>query len=64
MHINDVYAIRGILKDLHFTPLKDVKRVEAAIEALDEEINAWEQWVLENEPKGEQPDLPGFEMRT
>jgi hypothetical protein len=33
MHINDVYAIRQILEDLHFTPKKDVSRVNAAIEA-------------------------------
>jgi hypothetical protein len=42
MHINDVYAIRQILKDLTFTPLKDVRRVQAAIEACDEEIHSFE----------------------
>jgi coenzyme F420-reducing hydrogenase gamma subunit len=47
MHINDVYAIRQILKDLHFTPMKDVARVNAAIEACDEEIESFEAMIVE-----------------
>jgi Na+/phosphate symporter len=43
MHINDVYAIRQILEDLHFTPKKDVARVNAAIEACNEEIKEFEE---------------------
>lgn len=47
MHINDVYAIRQILKDLTFTPLKDVRRVQAAIEACNEEIDSFEAMLIE-----------------
>lgn len=45
MHINDVYALRGVLRDVAAGRAVSSRMVEALLEAADDEVEQFEQYI-------------------